>query len=481
MSAAQPNNDHHRASRNLGKLHCKSMNPDLHKVLTRQINKVLGDSPQLSPELVQLLERVSDTYKQFDGDHKLIERSLEISSNEMMAINKTIEATVAQRTEELRQEHVRFAASINSLSLGFIMCDTVGKVIMMNPKVRDILQSELQAPGQPVAVIKQVNEWTFQEIDNLFGDINLTKSLKTAIEAGRAVEAPEVVYHNRALRLLMSPIISNSASENTNLGTVLVVEDITERKVMERSRDEFFSIASHELRTPLTAIRGNTSMMQKYYAEQLKDPDLKSMIEDINESSVRLIDIVNDFLDLSRLEQGKLSFTPELFDLKEVVGSVLYEMQSVASPKNIKLIADSSVAQIPAVMADKARIKQVIYNLVGNGLKFTEAGNITLSASTENQFAVLSFTDTGRGISGQNQQLLFRKFQQASDSLITRDTTKGTGLGLYISKLIVERSGGSIRLERSDLNVGSTFSIRLPLALATVESQQPVSAQSAAQ
>src|SRR5213075_2929978 len=97
------------------------------------------------------------------------------------------------------------------------------------------------------------------------------------------------------------------------IGTAILVEDVTEERVMARSKDEFFSIASHELRTPLTAIRGNTSLIQQYYKAQLKDGQLNEMVGDIHESSLRLIEIVNDFLDASRLEQGKMQFHPEPF------------------------------------------------------------------------------------------------------------------------------------------------------------------------
>ncbi|HEY6736148.1 MAG TPA: ATP-binding protein, partial [Candidatus Saccharimonadia bacterium] len=110
------------------------------------------------------------------------------------------------------------------------------------------------------------------------------------------------------------------------------------------------------------------------------------------------------------------------------------------------------------------RVKQVLYNLVGNAVKFTEHGGITLAGRADDALVHLSVSDTGRGMSATDQQLLFHKFQQAGSSLLTRDTPKGTGLGLYISKLIVERLGGTIALEHSAVGKGSSFVFSLPRA-----------------
>src|SRR4030042_3337239 len=117
----------------------------------------------------------------------------------------------------------------------------------------------------------------------------------------------------------------------------MVMEDISERKAIERSRDEFFSIASHELRTPLTAIRGNTSMILEYYGDALKDEQLKGMVMDIHESSIRLISIVNDFLETSRLEQGRIPFKNEPFDAPTLIEAVLKEYDVTGSRRKLYL------------------------------------------------------------------------------------------------------------------------------------------------
>jgi signal transduction histidine kinase len=253
-----------------------------------------------------------------------------------------------------------------------------------------------------------------------------------------------------------------SSGEKQQIGAVLLVEDVTEQKVLDRSKDDFLSMASHELRTPLTAIRGNASLIKKYYGARLPDKDTLEMIDDIHESSVRLIDIVNDFLDASALQQGKMQMNPEVFVVEEIIISAVRELHALAETKHLAIVVDPSVSSAPSVKADKERIKQVIYNLIGNAVKFTAAGSVTIRVHSDDKFVYTSVTDTGKGISPENQQLLFRKFQQAGSNMLTRDNTKGTGLGLYISKLIVERSGGTIGLESSEQGKGSTFTFSLP-------------------
>lgn len=267
-----------------------------------------------------------------------------------------------------------------------------------------------------------------------------------------------------ATRTIASPI--SHANGQIQLA-VSVFEDITKERNLERSREEFFSIASHELRTPLTAIRGNSDLIQQYYGDQLKDPDLKEMVSDIHESANRLIEIVNDFLDTSRLEQKRMKFNYEMIDMAELAHSVVKEYQVTGSRQNIALVVSEPKQPLPKVFADRNRTKQVLINLVGNALKFTDNGSITISFEPMNGFIKTLVKDTGHGMSPEAQSLLFRKFEQTSTSVLTRDSVRGTGLGLYISRMIMDQMHGHIQLESSAVGVGTTFSFTLPVATET--------------
>jgi signal transduction histidine kinase len=365
-----------------------------------------------------------------------------------------VERTVKLRTQELTEEKARFLASIQSLPLGFMLVETTGSIAMMNPVMRHMLElTDKELTGQ-------IDDEKLRQRLPLFDEI--TSKSQEAIKQRKTITVGELSSGNRFLRLLLSPV--TVAGGKHPIAAVALVEDITEDKILQRSRDEFFSIASHELRTPLTAIRGNTSMMQDYYGEKLDDPSLKEIVGDIHNSSIRLITIVNDFLDSSRLEQGKMQFTMTDFAMESVIEKVVYELDGLSHEKKIYLRMANGIDTLPLVHADADRVKQVLYNLIGNAMRFVEKGGVTIQAEVVGAHLKVNIIDTGKGISPEGQNLLFHKFQQAGASILTRDNTRGTGLGLYISRLLIKKMNGAIKLEHSEEGKGSTFSFTVPLA-----------------
>ena len=364
-----------------------------------------------------------------------------------------VELKVEQRTAELRAERARLEASINSLNIGFIIVDDQKNIITANGAFTKILGTKLSEKKPQLNMLSSALEDSFDvvaAIDNCFID-------------GKEISKDNLQFGSKVLRIFMAPIFEDDVTHGS-LGAVILVEDISEAKAVERSRDEFFSIASHELRTPLTAIRGNTQMIREYYKELLTDPSLNEMIDDIHDSSIRLISIVNDFLDTSRLEQGKITFQLTDFDLVDLVEEIKQEFTAgqVNTALYIKILKPKT--KLPFVRADRDRLKQAVFNLIGNSLKFTEKGGVTAKLRLVDGMAYISVSDTGKGIPIESQNLLFRKFQQASNNILTRDFTRSTGLGLYISKLVVEGMQGKIYLEKSVVNKGSTFTIEIPVA-----------------
>ena len=362
-----------------------------------------------------------------------------------------IENKVKERTRQLSEEQAKMIASINSVPRGFIILDTEGKIILTN----SVLWAILGIKGQILNLV------TLDK--TLSGVFNFSANYKKCFSEGRPIKASDLEYGTKFLEIYLAPIYVSGPSK-VSIGVVVTVEDITERKVIERSRDEFFSIASHELRTPLTAIMGNSSMILDHYKDQLPEGDLKEMIDDIHSGSLRLIDIVNDFLETSRLEMGRIEFKKVSFDVTKTIEQAISELDVTSSRKKLYLRFDKPKTKTPNVIGDEERARQILVNLLGNAMKFTQQGGISVSIATEAKFVKVIVTDTGVGIAPSQQSLLFRKFQQAGESLYSRDTTKGTGLGLYISKLLVERMGGQIKLESSKVNAGSSFSFSLPAA-----------------
>lgn len=374
---------------------------------------------------------------------------------------KIIEKEVRTRTQLYNEEKARLLASVNGLRQGFLITDNQHKIVLMNTQAQKLF------PQIKVSDIESghvVGDNDAQLLEETIPDLKIGEWLDSVVRSNHYAEFNGINAKNTILDIDILPISMGEGA----IGAAVLFEDVTERTMAERSKDEFFSIASHELRTPLTAIRGNTSMMLSYYGEQLKDPQLKEMVEDIKTSSMRLIEIVNDFLDTSRLEQGRMTFDLQDISISEIVNKVAKETSSVAQEKGNVIKVDPHVADLPLVRADANKLEQVIYNLIGNALKFTENGKIIIQAAEQSTHVKVRISDSGRGISTEGKKLLFRKFQQAGSSILTRDGTKGTGLGLYISKLILESMHGTIGLEHSEPGVGTAFFFTVPLAKTAV-------------
>ncbi|MBI2031906.1 MAG: GAF domain-containing sensor histidine kinase [Candidatus Levybacteria bacterium] len=234
-------------------------------------------------------------------------------------------------------------------------------------------------------------------------------------------------------------------------------------KEVDALKDEFVSLASHELRTPMTIIKSYVFMLLNGAIGELNERQ-KTYLERTLSSTERLINLVNDMLNVSRIESGKLTIEKTQTDLGKLIFDVVNEMQTKAREAGINLIYNQPESPLTANI-DINRIKEVIINLIGNSLKFTpKDGSITVTLDRqENDSALMKVADTGRGISAQDMEKLFKKFNMVGHGHLTKDKGQGTGLGLYLSKSLVELHGGKIWAQSPGEGKGSTFSIILPL------------------
>ena len=225
-----------------------------------------------------------------------------------------------------------------------------------------------------------------------------------------------------------------------------------------KHKSQFLANMSHELRTPLNAILGYTELIvDGVYGEAPEK--MQATLKRITANGKHLLGLINDVLDLSKIEAGQLTLELDDYSMKDVVHSVYGAVEPLAADKKLAFKAEVA-PDLPQGRGDERRLTQVLLNLVGNAIKFTDVGEVAIKASANNGHYSVSVSDTGPGISEADQSKLFQEFQQADNS-ITRKKG-GTGLGLAISKRIVEMHGGQIRLE-SQLGKGSTFSITLPI------------------
>lgn len=228
-------------------------------------------------------------------------------------------------------------------------------------------------------------------------------------------------------------------------------------KELDRLKDEFVSAAAHALRSPMTAIKGYLSMVMEGDGGEVA-PKAKEFLQGAYEGNDRLIRLVNHMLDISRIESGRLIFNLAEVQLEEIIQSEVSGLKILSDQKNLQLTYERPPQPLPQVTVDPDRLREVINNLVGNAIKFTEKGSITITHELSGGFISTHLTDTGPGIAPSDLINLFQKFTQAR---ITSGKTGGSGLGLYVSKLIIKEFGGDITVT-SQVGQGSVFTFSIP-------------------
>jgi GAF domain-containing protein len=231
-------------------------------------------------------------------------------------------------------------------------------------------------------------------------------------------------------------------------------------EVASQHKSQFLANMSHELRTPLNAILGYTELMlDDIYGEPPQR--MRAVLERVERNGKHLLGLINDVLDLSKIEAGQLTLSLTDYSLKEVVQSVFSVVESLATEKKLALKVELPPA-LPPGHGDERRLTQVLLNLVGNAIKFTDTGEVAIRAAASNGSFTLSVRDTGPGIAEADQVRIFEEFQQADSSATKKKA--GTGLGLSIAKRIIELHGGRISVD-SRIGEGSTFSVTIPVAV----------------
>lgn len=238
-----------------------------------------------------------------------------------------------------------------------------------------------------------------------------------------------------------------------------VIRGVEQIARLNRMKTEFVAIASHQLRTPLSAIRWEVELLLSKFNEGLDEKQLKS-IEAIGTLGERMTRLVNDLLDVARIDQGKLFLRREKIDLAQLVQEIIDNFSSLASAKNIH-ISFKYPENLPLIIGDSGKIKLIVENLFSNSIKYTvDNGNIGITLKRRDGFAVFSIKDNGVGIPQDQQDQIFKKFFRSNN--VIKYQTEGTGLGLYIAKNIVEQSGGKIWFESKE-NTGTIFNFSLPV------------------
>ena len=366
----------------------------------------------------------------------------------------------------LKQAEEKYRSIFENATVGIYRstADAKGHLLTVNPAFAQIL-----GYASPEEMIKELTDVSIQ----FYVNPDDRKRLQNLLKVEGVVRGFEAqVYRKNGEIIDVSENSHAIRDENNNiLYYEGIIEDITEKKqasqlriakeaaeAANRHKSEFLANMSHELRTPLNAILGYTELILDGIYGEVPEK-IREVLERLDKNGRHLLSLINDVLDLSKIEAGQLVLSLEEYSMTDVIQTVITSVEALAAEKNLKLNV-SAPAGLKIGRGDQQRIAQVLLNLVGNAIKFTESGEVKVEVGVSDEMFLISVVDTGPGISIADQKKIFEEFQQA-DGSSTREKG-GTGLGLSIAKKIVEMHGGRIWV-KSTPGKGSNFSFTLPI------------------
>lgn len=411
---------------------------------------------QTTEKLMEALAAASREKGRFEQQTKQLQ---ELNSD--LVDTRTALLNVLEDVEEskLRIERVarRDAAIFASLGEGMIAATADRKVFLHNQAM-----ARLTGFGGDAAIGQDIGEVLkfVREVDNQ-PDVQMLE----AVFAGKPATCPdkiEIVARN-GQRIPVAGSASPFFDEANKLqGVVIALRDITVQRDINRQRSGFISIASHQLRTPLSATRWYLDVLQAGDVGPVTK-EQGDLLSDLQTSNVRMIKLVNDLLDVNRIESGRVQPKPAMTDVKPILESIIKEHLALAQNKKQKLDTDFA-SGLPELFVDPEGVRQAVANLVANAINYTPiGGQIKVTYGQVGEEAVIEVKDTGIGVPESQKHRLFTQFFRADNAVATE--TIGSGLGLYITKLMVEASGGRIWFE-SKSGEGSRFFVAFPLKLA---------------
>jgi len=367
-------------------------------------------------------------------------KALEESRSALMNMLEDIEG--ARR--EAEEERNKTFAIIQNFVDGLLFFDKENNLSLINPQAEvffDIKRSDII--GKPIFELS-----TFPTLGPL------TILLGREVRGVFRKELP--IKEHLTLEVSTVPMVSGEEK----LGNLVILHDITRAKMIERMKTEFVSLSAHQLRTPLSAI--------KWTLRMLLDGDLgeitkeqKEYIGKTYESNERMIDLINDLLNVTRIEEGRYLYEPTLTDFQAIVQFVINSFKEEIKKKRIKFEFKKTEEKLPEVKVDVEKMRLAVQNLLNNAISYTPSGGeVTISLKYDKDKIEVAVKDTGIGIPQDQQERVFSKFFRATNAI--RKETKGTGLGLYIAKNIIEAHGGKIWFESKE-DKGSTFYFTLPV------------------
>jgi two-component system CheB/CheR fusion protein len=359
-----------------------------------------------------------------------------------------LDITERKKSENtLRESEERFRAIVSQTAAGIIQADLDGKFTLVNKKFCDMVgysESELLRKTLFEIMLPEDHKKAFEIFDTLKSrgtPYNLEQRLVPKDESIRWVDVSMSALKDR---------------KDKAQSIAAVFQDITERKALEKQKDEFISMASHELKTPVTSIKAYVEVLQEKF-EQQKDAKSAGLMDKLNIQVDRLTFLIRDLLDTTKIAEGKLTFSFEKFDINELIHERIEELQRVSDHHTLVV----RTGKLKPISADRERIGQVFTNFISNAIKYSpDGGNVIITTALIGDRVKVSVKDKGIGVAEGDQKNIFTRFFRVSRG--KENSFPGMGLGLYISRVIIDRHHGTIGVT-SKIGKGSTFYFTLPL------------------
>jgi len=481
----------------------------MNKLLSRQIKNIFGGFEKFPKELSAFVQTISDTYEGFDEDRELTLRSLELSSQELLEANRKIRleadrqklilVALRNATEILQpassskewltskdevvdlakslkklieeqknherdiesskkiteQEKAKVEAILQSIGDGVFAVDLGGKIMLMNSVAEQLSGSSFSlAQGKYYGDI-------FHFIKEKMPNDPYPMFVENVIQNGvdKKLENHTILVNKNQTQISISDSASPiKDSDGKIIGCIVVIRDASREREIERVKDEFILTAAHQLRTPLGSMRWTLEMLLNY-------PDIpqkaREKIEIVTRSNERMTTLVNDFLSVAKIDQGKIQNEPQLSNVCEMIEESVSEIADEAKKKKIMIRVDLD-KNIPEIKIDPKRFHGVIENLLSNAVKYNLAGGkAKISAKYKGGGIQIKVADNGIGIPESDQKYVYSKFYRAENA--KKSDTTGSGLGLFVVKSYVEEWGGKVRFQSIE-GKGSTFYVELPVS-----------------
>jgi len=419
-----------------------------------RIAKMLG---RKDLELMEKREELEEKIKEMDEAKKKetvlrireqaktedVERKAKELEETRVALMNILE-DVEEARRKAEEERDKTQAIIANLVDGLLVFDEENKISLINPQTEVFFNVKAKD-----VVGRQILELsTFPTIEPL---------VKMVGPEIKGVFRKEIkIKENLVLEVSTVPMMR----EEEKLGTLVILHDVTREKMVERMKTEFVSVAAHQLRTPLSAIKWTLRMLLDGDLGKITE-EQKEFIEKTYRSNERMINLINSLLDVTRIEEGRYLYKPILTDIESVVQFVLNSHEEEIKRKKLKLEFKKPKKKLPRVKLDVEKMRLAIDNLVANAIKYTQpGGQVTVSLKNVKKEIEFSVKDSGVGIPKDQQARIFTKFFRGAN--VIKMETEGTGLGLFITKNIIEAHGGKIWFYSKE-GVGTTFYFTLPI------------------